>query len=488
MMPKLDDSTLVDARADRPAYDRTAVHCGIVHLGLGAFSRAHLAVFADDLLSRGHDGAGIVGVSLRNDDVPRALVPQDGLYTLGVVDGTDDEAMTSYRIIGSVRRALHAPSDPADVRTALASADTTMVTVTVTEKGYCIDPATGRLDREHPDIGHDLAHPEAPRSVVGHLVLAARDRHTSGGGDLTVLSLDNLSANGSTLRSVVRELAGAGDGSVVVWIDEHMAFPNSMVDRMVPATDEAFRAAVASVTGLVDAWPVRAEPYSQWVVERAWATPMPPLADVGVEVVDDVGPWEMLKLRVLNALHTAAAHYGLRHGLATIDRVAADRGGRALLDRVATEIAEVLVGPPGVDVDQYIATTLARFANAGLGHRCTQVATDTSQKLPPRLLGTIRERLERDLPIDALADVLALWAWSTLGLDQRGAPRSVADPLATTYARLATECTTRGTVDAPALARALVSLESIFGDLADDRRVVAPVATRLADLLDRPIR
>ena len=485
MMPRLDASTLADARAAQPAYDRTAVRCGIVHLGLGAFSRAHLAVFADDLLGRGHDGLGIVGVSLRNDDVPSALVPQDGLYSLGVVDGAADGIRSSYRIIGSVRRALHAPSDPAAVRTALASVDTTMVTVTVTEKGYCIDPATGRLDREHPDIGHDVAHPEAPRSVVGHLVLAARDRHTSGAGDLTVLSLDNLSSNGSTLRSVVRELARAGDGAVLEWIDEHMAFPNSMVDRMVPATDDAFRSATDSAIGLVDAWPVRAEPYSQWVVERAWVTPMPPLAEVGVELVDDVEPWEMLKLRVLNALHTAGALFGLRHGLTTIDDVTADRGGRALLDRVATEIAEVLVGPPGVDVDRYIATTLTRFANAGLGHRCAQVAADTSQKLPPRLLGTIRERLGRGLLIDALAEVLALWAWSTLGRDHRGSLRSVSDPLATTYARLVAECSTDGNLDATALARALVAIEPIFGDLADDARVVQPVATRLAELIDR---
>ena len=172
----------------------------------------------------------------------------------------------------------------------------TIVSVTVTEKGYCIDPATRRLDRAHPDVRHDVDHPDTPRSVVGHLVLAARDRRAGGAGDLTVLSLDNLSANGSTLRSVVSELAAVGDPSLAEWIDEHLAFPNSMVDRMVPATDDKFREAVDSTIGLHDAWPVRAEPYSQWVVERRWAAPMPPLGDVGVQVVDDVAPWEMLKL------------------------------------------------------------------------------------------------------------------------------------------------------------------------------------------------
>ena len=479
-MPRLSDSTVTTADAALPGYDRGELRCGIVHLGLGAFARAHLAVYADDLLAAGHQGVGIIGVSLRNDDVPNALDPQDGLYALGVVDGTT----TSHRVIGSVRQALHAPSEGDAVREALASADTTIVAVTVTEKGYCIDPATRRLDLAHPDIRHDVDHPDRPRSVVGHLVLAARDRRAGGAGDLTVLSLDNLSANGSTLQSVVSELAAVGDASLAEWIGAHAAFPNSMVDRMVPATDDDFREAVAAAIGLDDAWPVRAERYSQWVVEGRWATPMPPLGDVGVQIVDDVGPWEMLKLRVLNSLHTAAAHYGLRHGLSTIDLVAADQGGRALLDRVAAEIAEVLVGPPGADVDGYIATTLERFANSGLGHRCDQVATDTSQKLPQRLPGTIRDRLERGLAIDALADVLALWAWSTLGVDHRGEPRTVSDPLATTYARIVADCTTDGRVDTSALATALIGLP-IFGDLAGNPALVGPVATRLPAVLDR---
>ena len=480
MTARLADSTLHAVRATAPAYERSAVRCGVVHLGLGAFSRAHLAVYADDLLGAGHDELGIIGVSLRNDDVPNALQPQDGLYTLGTVDGTT----TSHRIIGSVRQVMHAPSEADAVREALASNDTTIVSVTVTEKGYCTNPVTRRLDRAHPDVRHDVDHPDTPRSVVGHLVLAARDRQATGAGDLTVLSLDNLSANGSTLRSIVTELAALGDASLVAWIDEHMAFPNSMVDRMVPATDDDFREAVASVIGVDDAWPVRAEPYSQWVVERRWASPMPPFGDVGVQVVDDVGPWEMLKLRVLNSLHTAAAHYGLRHGFATIDLVVADPGGRELLDRVAAEIAEVLVGPPGADVDEYIATTLRRFANSGLGHRCDQVATDTSQKLPQRLPGTIRERLDRGLPIDALADVLALWAWSTLGVDHTNSPRVVADPLAATYARITADCTKDGRVDTQQLVRALLGIEMIFGDLAAIAPLIDPVAARVTPLLN----
>ena len=201
---------------------------------------------------------------------------------------------------------------------------------------------------------------------------------------------------------------------------------------------------------------VRAEPYSQWVVERAWSSPRPLLEDVGVTVVDDVAPWETLKLRILNGMHTAAAHYGLRHGLRTVDQVVADPAGRRLLERVAAETAEVLEPPRGLDVNAYIATTLHRFANSALGHRCEQIATDTSQKLPQRLLATVRLRLDRGLPIDAIADVLALWAWCTVH-------HPVRDPLEQRLAEIAGDTTK------------LLALEAIFGDLAGDPGLTAAV-------------
>jgi fructuronate reductase len=352
------------------------------------------------------------------------------------------------------------------------------VTVTVTEKGYCWAPATRRLDVEHPDVRHDIARPNEPLSLPGHLVLAASDRRVHG-RDLTVLSLDNLPSNGRTLQAVTLDLAAAIDPSLVPWITDHVRFPCSMVDRLVPATDDDVRAGVAAATGVEDAWPVRAERFSQWVVERDWAGPMPPLADVGVIVVDDVAPWELLKLRVLNGLHTSAAHLGLFHGFETVDRVVADPASRALLTRVAAEVTEVLVPPIGGDTAAYVATTMGRFANAGLGHRCAQIATDTSQKLPQRLLDTVRIRLDRDLPVDAIADVLALWAWSTLGRDHRGAPRQVQDPFAPTFAELAE----RHADDSDALAAALLSLEPIFGDLAGHAGLTTLVAARLRPLM-----
>lgn len=464
---RLSENTVQDVIARRPGYERSGVRTGVVHLGLGAFARAHLAMYLDEMIAADHLDLGVLGVSLRHDDVADALNPQDGLYTLGVVDGES----VDHRIVGSILRVVHAPSDPHTVRSALASVETNFVSITVTEKGYCWEPASRRLDVRHPDIEHDIANPEKPRSLPGHLVLMAHDRRKVGADGVTVLSLDNLPANGTTLREVVAEMAAATDPTLRTWVENRLRFPCSMVDRMVPATTDEFRNTVAATTGVRDAWPVRCEPYSQWVVERDWAGPVPPLDHVGVQIVDDVAPWETMKLRVLNGLHTTAALFGLARGLATVDAVVADADGRSLLGRVGAEIVEVLAPPEGESADDYLDATLRRFANAGLGHLCAQIATDTSQKLPQRLLDTVRLRLAAGLPIDALSEVLALWAWSTHGLDHLGDVRSVADPLADRFASIAVDHAS----DAAGHLRTLLAIEEIFGDLAGDPRVLASV-------------
>jgi fructuronate reductase len=474
-MDRLSNATLPGCSVRVPEYRRDEVTASVVHLGLGAFARAHVCTTLDDLIAGGAADAGVLGVSLRHRDVPDALHPQDGLYTLGAIDGD----RLDLRIIGSVLDVVHAPSEPLRVREALAAATTTIVSLTVTEKGYCWEPSTRRLDRNHADIVHDLQHPTAPRTVLGHLALAAADRRHLSSGRLTVLSLDNIPSNGSTLASLLHEFVAEFDPSLAGWIDEQFAFPCSMVDRMVPATDDGLRAAVDAAIGMHDAWPVRAERFTQWVVERNWATPMPALEAVGVQVVDDVAPWEALKLRVLNALHTVAAHHGLRYGLATVAEVIADPAGREVLRRVAAEIREVLVPPARVDVDDYIATTFGRFANSGLGHRCAQIATDSSQKLPQRLLVTLAARCSQGLASAAILDALALWGWSTLGLDHDGEQRVVNDPLAAEYGSIARAAGG----NAEALANGLVALRSVFGDDIDASWLAAELAPRLARLL-----
>jgi fructuronate reductase len=466
---------MAGARADQPRYDRSTVTPGIVHLGLGAFSRAHLCVYVDELLARGQHHLGVVGVSLRNDDVPNALAPQDGLYTLAVIAGGHLEP----RVVGSVIDVLHAPTRSAHLRTLLAAPTTTLVTVTVTEKGYCWLPAARSLDPDHPDVVHDRSHPDAPRSLPGHLVRMAADRRESGRNGITVLSLDNLPSNGRTLRSVVRAFADLVDPTLTDWIDEHLRFPCSMVDRIVPATDERLRSAILTATGLDDASPVRAEPYSQWVVERDWAATPPDLEAVGVTLVDDVEPWERLKLRVVNGLHTCAAHVGLFHGIDTIDAVVAHPAGHTLLERVAAEVTEVLDVPAEFDLGAYVDTTFERFANTGLAHRCAQIATDTSQKLPQRLLDTLRLRLARGLGSPAILDTLALWAWSTLGVDHLGRTRAVHDPLGERFAAIAAA----HAHEPVGVAAALFDIESIFGDLTANPTLVLAVGERLRSLL-----
>ena len=475
MSPRLSETTLRAAACRTPSYDRSAVGIGIVHLGLGAFSRAHLASHVDDLLSLGRRDLGIIGVSLRSSGVAEALGPQDGLYVRAIVE--DDRIDT--RIIGAIRGVLATSTGSARIRTALTAPTTRLVTVTVTEKGYCLDASTGRLDTTHPDVLHDLASPDDPISLPGWIALAARLRRDEHGQGFTVASLDNLPANGRSLQRAVLDLAGESGSDLAAWVGEHVHFPCSMVDRMVPATDETLRARVRGLTGVDDALPVKTEPYSQWVLERSESAEFASFADVGVTFVDDVRPWERTKLQVLNALHTTAALIGLRHGLETIAEVMHDDPGRTLILRVADELAGVVDPPTGLDLVAYVETTLHRFENRALHHRCAQIATDSSQKLPQRLLPPLSLRLERGLPVNALGEVLALWAWSTLGRDHRGSDRTVRDPLAETYRHIALHHATN-----PAgLLRALLGLRQVFGTLADDERLFAVVEPHLTRLM-----
>jgi fructuronate reductase len=248
---RLADDTLGSARAEVPGYDRARVERGVVHLGLGAFTRAHQAVVFDDLLRAGHHAFAMTGVSLRNTGVGDALGPQDGLYTLAV----RAPSVAVDRVIGSVAEVLHAPSDPAAVINRLADPSVRLVTITVTEKGYLADPATGALDEDHPTVVHDRQHPEQPIGVLGFLVAGLRARRDEGGAHVAVLSCDNLPANGERLRSLCAAMAALTDSVLAAWITDHVTFPCSMVDRIVPATSDALRAEVGERLGLTDAWP-----------------------------------------------------------------------------------------------------------------------------------------------------------------------------------------------------------------------------------------
>jgi fructuronate reductase len=467
-------AALPDAVA-RPGYDRAAATVGIVHLGVGAFHRAHQAVYVDDAMARGGLAWGIAGVSLRSPDTRDALAPQDGLYAVAVRDGAGE----ALRVVGSVLDTLVAPEDPEAVLALMSAPATRIVSLTVTEKGYCHDPATGELKDDHPDIVHDLAHPHRPRSAPGLIVEALARRRAAGVAPFTVLCCDNLPANGKTVRKVLMGYALLRDPELAMHIGRDVACPSTMVDRIVPATTDADRAHVAARLGAVDAWPVMTEPFTQWVVEDHFPDGRPDWR--GVEFTDDVAPYELMKLRLLNGSHSTIAYLGCLAGWEFVAKAMADpdlaRHVRKLMDE---EVTPTLAIPQGFDVARYKDELIARFKNPALNHRTAQIAMDGTQKLPQRLLGTIRDRLAAGEGIGRLALGVAAWMRYATGRGERGAVFEVKDPLSAELARRGAEAGE----DASALVRAYVGLEQVFGaDLAKEPRFLAPVEAAMSDLM-----
>jgi fructuronate reductase len=478
MSKRLSLSTLASLPPDipRPAYDIGQARIGIVHLGIGAFHRAHQAVYLDDRLAAGEREWAICGASLRSPDTAEALEPQDGLYALAIRSGEGER----LRVIGAVRRLLVAPRDPQALIAAMADRAVRIVSLTVTEKGYCHDPATGALREDHPDIFADLVSPQAPRSAPGFLVEALRRRREAGVKPFTVLCCDNLPANGRTVAGVVRRLGELRDPTLGGWIAGEVAFPSTMVDRIVPATTDEDRAAVSARLGVEDAWPVMAEPFTQWVIEDRFSNRRPRLEEAGAEMVADVAPYELMKLRLLNGSHSTLAYLGYLAGYETVSDTVGNPAFARLIRRLMDEeVTPTLTVPPGADLSRYKASLLARFANPALKHRTWQIAMDGSQKLPQRLLGTIRDRLREGAPIERLALGVAAWMRYVLGVDEAGKPIDVRDPLS---ARLLATAQAAGP-DAERLAPALLAIRAIFGeDLPRDPRFAAPVTQALRRL------
>jgi fructuronate reductase len=439
----------------RPDYDIGAVTTGIVHLGLGAFHRAHQAVYTDAILHR-HPCWGICGVSLKTPRVIAALAPQDGLYTVleKSVEGT------SARVIGAVRETLFLGTQRERVIARMTDPAVRVITLTVTEKGYCHDPATGRLDLSHPDIAHDLAHPEAPVSAIGVLAAGLAARREAAGGPINVICCDNLPHNGRTVEGIVTAYAQASDPALADWVGTHVAFPCTMVDRIVPATTEAAIAETARLLGVADAAPVVAEPYKSWVIDDRFAAARPPWEHAGAQIVADIAPFETMKLRLLNGSHSTLAYLGFLSGHEFIWQASADPLLATLVERLmAEEVMPTLVAPPGVDLRAYGAQLILRFRNPALPHRTQQIAMDGSQKLPQRLLATVRERLAGGGSIAHLALAIAGWIRYASGTDEHGKPIAVSDPLSAKFAAVAAAA--RG--NAAHVADGFLDLAEVFG-------------------------
>ena len=414
MNPRLSQATLdrLPLAVRRFGYDRSAVKAGVVHLGIGAFHRAHQAAVFDRLL---HDDPrwAVRSASLRSSAVREQMAPQNGLYCLVEREGTREDV----RVVGAVLDVLVAPENPDVLVEALAAPDTHVVTLTVTEKGYL------------PIQGERLA---APRSAAAFLAAGLGLRRERGLLPFTAISCDNLPHNGARLREAVLDLS---DPPLRDWIGEHGAFPQTMVDRIVPATDERDIERLAGRTGLVDRAMVKAEPFLQWVIEDRFAGPRPDFEAAGVQVTRDVGPWEDAKLRLLNGAHSAIAYLGGLAGLEFVHQFVALPEGRRFVEALWDEAKPTLSPPPGLDLAAYRAALMTRFSNAALQHRTRQIAIDGSQKLPQRLLAPIATRLERAQPFPALALAVAAWIGWQGGRTDDGTAFEVEDPLSGEIAR-----------------------------------------------------
>ena len=490
-MNRLSNASLatLPAGVARPAYDRGAITPGIVHLGVGAFHRAHQAVLIDDRLGAGETGWGITAASLRAPDTADALNPQDGLYTLAVRDGNG----TSCRIIGSILDVIVASQARERLLSAMSDPRVKIVSLTVTEKGYCHDPATGTLNETHPGILADLANPAAPATAPGLMVEALRRRRAAGVAPFAVLCCDNLPSNGATVRRVLSRLGALRDAGLGDFIENEVAFPSTMVDRIVPATTDADRATIAATLGVRDAWPVMTEPFCQWVIQDWFPQGRPRLEDAGAEMVSDVAPHEKMKLRLLNGTHSTMAYLGQLAGLETISDTISDPAfARFIRQMMDTDIAPTVPGFTPAQLDAYKSALIERYRNPALKHRTAQISMDGSQKIPQRLLNTARDRLAAGQSIGHIATALAGFLRFMTGTGETGAALPINDPMAPKFAAAAaaagaTGIARVGTGDEAAalaarLAPAMLGLTDVFGETGRDPRVARPVEAALARL------
>lgn len=433
-MRRLSDAALSGLPADvaLPGYDRATVKTGVVHLGIGAFHRAHQAVVFDDALASGDLRWGVLGASLRSPSVAGQLNPQSGLYTLVVRDGTEER----LRIIGAGRGVMVGPEDPEALVAAMADADVHIVTLTVTEKGYRLDPATGELRLDDPEVAGDIADISRPVTAPGFIVAALKERKAAGLKPFTVISCDNLPHNGQRIRVAVLDMARRIDPPLGDWIAAEGAFPQTMIDRIVPATIPEDIDRLEVRTGVRDAGMVKAEPFTQWVIQDWFAGERPDLAAFGVQLTEAVEPWEDAKLRLLNGAHSAVSYLGALAGCPHVHEAVGQPALRAMVEQLWDEAETTLDPPAGLNIATYRMALMARFDNGALMHRTYQIAMDGSQKLPQRLLATVEARLADGRSIDALALGVAAWMRWQDGIDEAGNPYVVQDPLADRTAEL----------------------------------------------------
>lgn len=410
-----------------PNYNRENIDVGIVHFGIGAFHRAHQALYTEKVLNQIGGNWGICGVSLRSANVRDQLEPQNCLYTLS----TNSAAGKNLQVIGAVKEVLVASESPETVIERLCLPTVHVITLTVTEKGYCLNPSSGLLDLSHPDICHDYAHPQQPKSAIGFISRGLEQRYKNNLSGLTIISCDNWFANGRRLGDAVIEFCRGLNPELQNWVAKHCRFPNTMVDRIVPVTSDEDRKQLTQRLTIEDKACVNTEPFSQWVIENNFAGPVPDWESVGAAFVDDVRPFEEMKLRMLNGSHSTLAYLACLGGIATVAEAIVKPEIRSAINHLMRcEITPTLSIPGDFDIDEYARQLLERFTNPALAHQTRQIAMDGSQKIPQRLLPPLRDRLQKGESIEVITLGIAAWIRYTRGIDDRGERYTLDDPMA----------------------------------------------------------
>jgi mannitol 2-dehydrogenase len=464
-----------------PSYDRRAVTAGIVHFGVGGFHRAHQAMYLDRLMEAGLAlDWGICGVGVMPSDqrIRDVLHAQDCLYTLVLKDA---DAGWEPRVVGSLVDYLYAPDDPEAVLETMASPTTRIVSLTVTEGGYNFSPVTGEFDAQNPAVQADLQPGAIPRTTFGLVTEALARRRARGLEPFTVMSCDNIQGNGHMAQEVFAAFADLRDPELGRWVRAHVRFPNSMVDRITPVTTDEDRRAVQERYGVEDAWPVVCEPFTQWVLEDRFSLGRPPLEQAGVQVVSDVEPYELMKLRLLNASHQALCYFGYLAGHRLVHEVAQDpMFARFLLAYMRREATPTLSPVPGIDLDAYQHQLIQRFSNAAVRDTVARLCAESSDRIPKWLLPVIRSNLAAGRSVTLAAAVVASWARYAEGVDEQGEPIAVVDRLAERLT--ATAGRQRGEP------LAFVQDRELFGDLAEDSRFTEAYGSALTSLHERGAR
>lgn len=457
-----------------PNYDRRHITNRIVHIGVGGFHRSHQAFYLDNYFHQNPGSEwGICGVGLLDFDYDRrmrdVLTSQDCLYTLVERSLSGDRA----RVIGSITRYLFAPDNRQAVIDAMASPECRIVTLTTTESGYYYIEGSGEFDVNHPTIQHDLQHPDQPIGTYGFLTAALAKRRQKGLAPFTLLSCDNIQGNGNIVRKMLTTFAQMRDSGLGRWIDEQVAFPNSMVDRITPLTTPVDIKMVAEF-GIDDAFPVVAEPYIQWVIEDTFCAGRPNWESVGVQMTNNVHPYEMMKIRLLNASHMLIGYLGSLAGYTYVHEVMADPLFEQAVANLMDEVTPTLQPVPGIDLDDYKKTLIERFSNPKICDQLPRLCLGGSAKIPKFVLGSLRDKLKQGGGIDYLSLTVAAWCRYLSSHDRQGQPIVIDDPLA--------DILTQRAFGSELDPRPLLNISKIFGDLVEAPRFVEAVADHLRSL------